>query len=311
MLLLTIACMNEIITILPLSDIEAETSSLTGIYGLQNKAKPDKWNIGQTIRPFRKRFYDYKRGGCRGQPKIFKSILKNGWNGFNKVILEICPTENLKTDEAVQKWMDEREDYWILFYDSINKGYNCRRGGSHGKHSEATKKLIGDLQRGRAGNPWSNEAKLRQSIKRMGIKFSPLHCENISKGKLGKKLSPNTRKAMSITRKGKKLSQKHIDGLKRGWATKRRLKPVSEETKKEISRGLMGRKLSLEHRTNISIAQKGKKMPQSFKDLIKENWIVRRQKYGPTGRPKKKDFLQIDNTDQLNHSNPLSIENND
>lgn len=56
---------------------------------------------------------------------IMRSIKKYGRKNFVKIILETCHNQN---------HMNEREIYWIKFYDSTNrdKGYNISKGGNGG-----------------------------------------------------------------------------------------------------------------------------------------------------------------------------------
>jgi group I intron endonuclease len=161
-----------------------------GIYGLQNKLKPEKWNIGQTARPFEVRWNDYRTFKCKRQPKIYNALLKYGYDGFNKVILEVCDPNN-------QKQLDEREDYWIKFYDSIEKGYNVLRGGGH-RHSKESKEKISAIQKGKKRGPYSEQ-----------------HCKNIS-----------------IAKKGKPLTEEHRKKLSIAWKTR---PPVSDETRRKLS----------------------------------------------------------------------------
>lgn len=50
---------------------------------------------------------------------IDKAIYEKGIDNFTFEIIEYCPEDKL----------DERERYWISFYDSYNKGYNNTYGG--------------------------------------------------------------------------------------------------------------------------------------------------------------------------------------
>lgn len=52
--------------------------------------------------------------------KFDEVLLKEGEDAFNFIILEECPASQL----------DERETYWIEYYDSINNGYNLIKGGN-------------------------------------------------------------------------------------------------------------------------------------------------------------------------------------
>ena len=72
---------------------------------------------------------------------FWRAIQKYGWENFEPTILE---------DNLTQKEANEREEYYISFYDSTNhdKGYNLRLGGRNSSLSEETKKKISDSHKG-------------------------------------------------------------------------------------------------------------------------------------------------------------------
>lgn len=69
-------------------------------------------------------------------PVLMKAFQKYGTGSF---IFEVIK-DNLYT----QADMDYFEDYFILKYDSIKYGYNCKRGGLGGLHTEETKRKISE-----------------------------------------------------------------------------------------------------------------------------------------------------------------------
>lgn len=105
-----------------------------------------------------------------GQKKFWSAIVKYGWNNFDHEVLE----ENIQTPQEA----NEREQYWIAYYDSFKHGYNATTGGSGAtghvvtkeqkrkmgevnignkhhvqKHSEETKKIISERNKGKHLNP--------------------------------------------------------------------------------------------------------------------------------------------------------------
>lgn len=67
---------------------------------------------------------------------FFNAIQKYGWENFEHIILE----DNLTINEA-----DEKEQYYIKFYKSLNRnyGYNLKTGGNAGYHlSKETKEKM-------------------------------------------------------------------------------------------------------------------------------------------------------------------------
>ena len=109
----------------------------------------NKKYIGQTSRSLE------ARSGKEGQKYsnqsyFYKAIKKYGWNNFEHKIIEIVDT---------QEKADEREKYWIAFYQSNNSkyGYNQTKGGSFGSTSEeANQKRL---------QYWTEEKRLEQSNK--------------------------------------------------------------------------------------------------------------------------------------------------
>lgn len=93
----------------------------------------NKIYIGQTCQsPPNKRWYpsNYAHSPC-----FYNAIQKYGWSNFSHIILE----DNLTLEEA-----NEREAYWIKFYNTLNRkyGYNIRPGGNNAAISEETKKKM-------------------------------------------------------------------------------------------------------------------------------------------------------------------------
>lgn len=90
------------------------------IYAHINKIN-NKVYIGQTIQEPEKR---WKKGKAYKPCTLFyAAIQKYGWDNFDHVILE--------QNEMSQQEADEKEQYYINQYDSLNpkKGYNINQGG--------------------------------------------------------------------------------------------------------------------------------------------------------------------------------------
>lgn len=91
-----------------------------GIYKYQNKIN-NKVYIGQSSNienRYKQHLYDAAKHP--GESGVDYAIAKYGIDNFDFQIIEICPIEKL----------DEREIYWIDFYDSYHNGYNRTVGGS-------------------------------------------------------------------------------------------------------------------------------------------------------------------------------------
>ena len=74
--------------------------------------------IGQTVN-WNSRQKAYLNLKCKGQPKIYKSLLEYGPDNHQFDLIETCP----------DKEMYRREKYWIDFYNSFEKGLNACEGG--------------------------------------------------------------------------------------------------------------------------------------------------------------------------------------
>jgi group I intron endonuclease len=133
---------------------------MIGIYKIINPK--GKIYIGQSVN-IEKRWYVYKNKinldikliGV----KLFRSLTKYTSDKHEFSILEECSLEQL----------NEREIYWINYYESINKGLNIKEGGSRGKHNPETIELIRNKAIGRK---LSTEAKEKISKSKIGNKYN-------------------------------------------------------------------------------------------------------------------------------------------
>ena len=105
----------------------------SGIYCFINKINKKRY-VGQA-----KSIYTRYRKHFRGEsdaPKFENAVKKYGWNNFDIEILEECAVESL----------DDREEYWILFYKTLDDdyGYNIlqRQNVKRQPHTEETKLKI-------------------------------------------------------------------------------------------------------------------------------------------------------------------------
>lgn len=119
------------------------------IYLLTNNFN-DLVYIGQSTKTLEERIYWYKKD-IKTKKKltpILSALKEHGIENFHFEIIEDNITSQLE--------LDERERYWIRYYDSDNpeKGYNRDSGGvSGGFKSKETKKLIGETTK----DKWANE----------------------------------------------------------------------------------------------------------------------------------------------------------
>lgn len=91
------------------------------IYKVTNNFN-NKIYIGQTIQPYQKRWNHHLEESKLGsETKFHRAIRKYGKDAFRVEVIEEIPNEDL----------NEREIYWIDYYNSYNNGYNSTPGGDN------------------------------------------------------------------------------------------------------------------------------------------------------------------------------------
>lgn len=96
------------------------------IYKITNKVN-NKVYIGQTVQTLKERFQKHCQNANNNDKThknmaIVKAIKKYGKENFIIELIEEVRTEDL----------DNREKYWISYYNSYENGYNCTKGGQNG-----------------------------------------------------------------------------------------------------------------------------------------------------------------------------------
>ena len=92
------------------------------IYKIENDIN-GKIYIGKTEFSIEKRFKEHCTDAFRERSEkrpLYAAIRKYGVEHFHISLIEETDSPN------------EREVYWISYYDSYNKGYNCTKGGQNG-----------------------------------------------------------------------------------------------------------------------------------------------------------------------------------
>ena len=166
-------------------------------------------------------------------PLLKKAFKKYGIDKFTIDVLEQCETDKL----------DEREQYWMDYYEVIdkNKGYNiCPVAGSTRglKKSQEEREKMSKRASQRIGksNPFygkhhSDDAKEKIRQKKIGQVVSDETKRKISQRHTGEKFSEERKMAISKALKGKDKTKEHG---------------------KHISESKMGSTLSEEHKASIS-----------------------------------------------------------
>ena len=160
------------------------------VYKITNRIN-GKIYIGQTVKSLKLRWAQHcsPSSGCTA---LHNAIKKHGPESFTVEQIDVA---------ASREELDEKERYWISFYDCIApKGYNLCEGGDgcRGyKHSDKTRKFLSVLRKGKKGSPhteeWKREASERQKGKKHPHKGKPMSEEQkrrLSESKKGKE-NPN------------------------------------------------------------------------------------------------------------------------
>lgn len=98
---------------------------MIGIYKITNKINGKLYigfsnNIERRFREHKYRGTQYEKNPEWDKP-LYRAMRKYGIENFSFEIIEECTIETA----------DEREIYWINYYDSYNRGYNATTGGSN------------------------------------------------------------------------------------------------------------------------------------------------------------------------------------
>ena len=94
------------------------------IYKITNTINGKSY-IGQTIQNVKERFYQHCATKCSkavSNMAIYRAIKKYGKSNFIVEVIEEIDSANL----------NDRERYWIKYYNSYNNGYNSTKGGQDG-----------------------------------------------------------------------------------------------------------------------------------------------------------------------------------
>ena len=218
------------------------------IYGYTN-LESGRMYIGQTVHPER-RWHDHRYGkNATGWHKDYQ----NNPDKYEYSVIEYDVPENK---------LDEREIFWISFFDSYHNGYNLTEGGNSTrgyKYTDEAKKKISEHHADISGenHPMygkhhSEAAKQKMSLRKKGENH-PMY---------GKHHSEETRKKMSehhadISGENNPMYGKHHS---EEWKRKMRGEnnPMYGKNHSGENNPMYGKKLSEESRKKISDAIKGR-----------------------------------------------------
>lgn len=122
------------------------------IYKIVNDVN-DKVYIGQTAGSMVERYKQHLKNvnQKRHQEKLYQAMREIGVEHFHQELIE----------EANEKELDEKERYWIRFYDSLKNGYNMTCGGNGGSIYDIDNKQLEEL--------WDEGLTIRQISEKIGI----------------------------------------------------------------------------------------------------------------------------------------------
>lgn len=98
---------------------------------------------------------------CKQQPKIYNSIKKYSWEAHLFEIIEKIEFSDISE-------LNEKEKYWIKYFNSLNEGLNCTGGGDS---KEISPETIEKIRRSKLGKPSPNKGKKlnEEQLKRKSI----------------------------------------------------------------------------------------------------------------------------------------------
>ncbi len=140
------------------------------IYKIVNPS--NKVYIGQTIDLYQRKIH-YKKLHCSKQLYLYNSIIKHGWENHSFEIIEEIDKESL----------NEREKYWINYYNSFKEGMNLTTGGDNYELSEVSKNKISIANKGSNNGMFGRSGNLHP---RYGKKASEETRERLKVSHLGK-----------------------------------------------------------------------------------------------------------------------------
>lgn len=170
---------------------------MIGIYKITSPS--NKIYIGQSIN-IKKRRANYESLQCKGQPRLYYSIKKHGWENHVFEVIEECIVDLL----------NHRERHWQDFYDVLGvNGLNCALQGHKDKSGHLSEETKMKISKNRKGiipvykNPQERLEKVRKAL--TGKKLSDAHRKTLSIAQTGLKRSPEAIRKSAESRTGLKF----------------------------------------------------------------------------------------------------------
>lgn len=187
-----------------------------GIYAIINLITLEEY-IGKSIN-IEGRWCAHKKNALKGSDThLYRAIRKNGWDNFDKHIIEECLEEEL----------NDKEIYWIERLDTYKHGYNMTPGGDGVR-------FFGE-ENGMFGRNHTEESKQKMSKNRKGTvsSFKGKHHTSETKQKIS-----NKNKGRQAWNKGKPFSEeskRKMSEAHKGQISANKGKHLSDVVKLKIS----------------------------------------------------------------------------
>ena len=203
---------------------------MIGIYKITSPR--GKVYIGQS-RDIEQRHGYYKRLNCKGQIKLYNSLVKYGWEAHTFEIAH--ELQETITQEDLNYW---ETFYWQKCKDGGVELLNIKEPGSNGKHSEETKRKMSETRKGNKnclGHKRSEETKRKMSEAKKSM--SEETKRKIGEANKTRICSEESKRKLSEAKKGKTLSEE----TKRKMSEAKKGKTLPEETKRKMSEAKIGK----------------------------------------------------------------------
>lgn len=177
---------------------------MIGIYKITNPS--GKIYIGQSTN-IEKRFNTYEKLKCKGQVKLYNSLIKYGWDNHITEIIEECGENELL----------ERETYWKLQYNVLEApSLCCRIDGRGGRMSKESCKTLSKVTK-HYWDTLSNTDREYRLIKMNTYKSDPIYLEKLKMAHLGKPKSKQHIDNLKISQNKPETVAKRKAGLRKYW----------------------------------------------------------------------------------------------
>lgn len=197
------------------------SDQICGIYKITSPS--NKIYIGQSRNIFKLRFAKYKNLKCKGQIRLYNSLIKHGWENHVFEVIEECEFDQLNV----------RERFWQDFYDVIGEnGLNCMLTSTDVLPVICTE-----------------ETRLKFSKSAIGRKMSAETRVMIGNAHKGKVMSEESRAKLSLSKTG----QPGLCGEKNGmFGMYGELNPMfghihTDESKLKMSQKRIGNKMGVDN----------------------------------------------------------------